>query len=81
MPHLDPAIALSEFVGSLPAFVTIILAWLHATARISDTNARFDKRLDDMREFIHAENEATRAGFRRVEEVMDARLKHLEDER
>jgi len=92
MPHFDAGIALSQFVGSLPTFIAVILAWLHSNARtgdinghlgqrISDTNARFDKRMDDLREFIRAENEATRAGFRRVEEVMDARLKHLEDER
>jgi len=65
----------------LATFVVVILAWLHSNARTNDTITRFDKRLDDMREFIRAENELTRAGTRRVEEVMDARLKHLEDER
>lgn len=85
MPHIDPGIALAQFVGSLPTFMAVILAWLQSNSRISDTDARFDKRLDDLRELIRAENQATRAELRaelrRVEEVMDARLKHLEDER
>lgn len=80
MPQLDAATAFSQFVGSLPTFITVILAWLQANARISDTNARFDKRLDNMREFIRAENEATRAAFHRVEEVLDIRLKFIENE-
>jgi hypothetical protein len=83
MPPIDPSLALSQFVGSLPTFVALILAWLQSNARISDTNARFDKRLDDLREVIRAESQATRAELRaelrRVEEVMDARLKHLEE--
>jgi hypothetical protein len=83
MPQIDPTLALSQFVGSLPTFVALILAWLQSNARISDTNARFDKRLGDLRELIRAESQATRselrAELRRVEEVMDARLKHLEE--
>jgi hypothetical protein len=74
MPHIDPTF--SQLAGSLATFVVVILAWLHSNARINDTITRFDKRLDDMSEFISAENELTRAGIRRVEEVMDARLKH-----
>lgn len=108
MPSIDPGLALSQFVGSLPTFIAVILAWLHSNARISDintnlnkriddTNTRFDKRFDDinhhfekrfddvdkrladLREFIRAENEATRAAMRRMEEIIDARLSHLEE--
>jgi hypothetical protein len=77
-------------VGSLPTFIVVILAWLQSNARISDTNARFDKRLDDfgkriddLRELIRSESQATRAefraGLRGVQEVMGGRLKHLEE--
>lgn len=70
-------------------FVTVIIAWLQANARISDlnkriddTNARFDKRFDDLREFIRSENQALRAEFkadlRRIEEVLNARLTQIE---
>jgi hypothetical protein len=64
MAQLDPTIALSQFVGSLPTFIAVILVWLQSNARISDTNARFDKRLDDLREVIRAEAQATRAELR-----------------
>jgi hypothetical protein len=73
MAQIDPTIALSQFVGSLPTFIAVILAWLQSNARISDTNARFDNRLDDLREIIRAEAQTIRAELRRVEEVMDAR--------
>jgi hypothetical protein len=83
MPQIDTTVALSQFVGSLPTFIAVILAWLQSNARISDTNTRFDKRIDDLRDLIRAESQATRselrAELRRVEEVMDARLKHLEE--
>jgi hypothetical protein len=74
MPQIDPTLALSQFVGSLPTFIAVILAWLQSNARISDTNARFDKRLEDLRELNRPESQATRselrAELRRVEEVM-----------
>lgn len=79
MPQIGTTIALSQFVGSLPTFIAVILAWSQSNARISDTNARFDKRLDDLREIIRAEAQTIRAELRRVEEVMDAQLKHLEE--
>ena len=90
MPSIDPGLALSQFVGSLPTFIAVILAWLQSNARISDintdlnkriddTNHHFDKRFDDLREFIRAENEATRAAMRRMEKIIDARLSHLEE--
>ena len=69
----------SQFVGSLPTFIAVILAWIHSNGRISDVH----KRMDDMRDVIRAEGQSTRnelrAELRRVEEVMDARLKHLEE--
>ncbi len=41
-------------------------------ARISDLRSHMDNRFDDMRDTWRAE-------LRRVEEVIDARLKHLEE--
>jgi hypothetical protein len=41
-------------------------------SRISDLRAHLDTRFDDMREMWRSE-------LRRVEEVLDARLKHLEE--
>jgi hypothetical protein len=95
--HFDTAAALAQFVGTLPTFIAVILAWMNSNGRISDVNSRIgdvngrigdtksdiDKRIDDIRDLIRAEGAATRAELRaelrRVEEVMDARLKHLEE--
>jgi hypothetical protein len=41
-------------------------------SRISDLRAHMDNRFDDMRDMWRSE-------LRRVEEVLDARLKHLEE--
>jgi len=74
---LDPT--LSQFLGSLPTFIAVLLAWMHSNGRISDVH----KRIDDLRDIIRAEGVSTRSELRselrRVEEVMDARLKHLEE--
>ena len=58
------------------AWVAILIGLLNAKmdAKFTAVNARFDaidKRFDDMRDLWRAE-------LRRVEEVLDARLKHLE---
>jgi hypothetical protein len=58
------------------ALLGIVVALLNAKidAKFTAVNARFDaidKRFDDMRDLWRAE-------LRRVEEVLDARLKHLE---
>jgi hypothetical protein len=72
MTQPDPSAVLSQFLGSLPTFVAVLLAWMHSNARITDLKTSVDRRIDDMRDMLRAE-------FRRVEEVMDARLKHLEE--
>ena len=81
--HIDTATAISQFLGTFPTFLAVILAWIHSNARINDNTARMDKRIDDLREIIRAEAASTRtelrAELRRVEEVVDARLKHLEE--
>lgn len=83
--HFDTATALAQFVGALPTFIAVILAWMNSNARIGDTNQNLSKRIDDMRDAIRAEGAATRAELRaelrRVEEIVDARLKHLEENR
>jgi hypothetical protein len=70
--HLDVTLSFSQFIGSLPIFVTVILAWMQTNGRISGLKEDLARRMDDTRDLLRAE-------FRRVEEVMDARLKHLEE--
>ena len=70
--HIDTGLALSQFIGSLPTFVAVILAWLFANKRTDDLRG-------ELKEAIKSEAALMRAELRRVEEVMDARLKHLEE--
>jgi hypothetical protein len=55
-------------LGNLPSTLGILIVWLQNKAKFEAINQRFD----DMRDLWRAE-------LRRVEEVLDARLKHLED--
>ena len=71
--HLDPTAVLAQFLGSLPTFIAVVLAWMHSNSRMSDVQNGLNRRIDDTRDLLRAE-------FRRVEEVMDARLKHLEEQ-
>jgi hypothetical protein len=61
LPHIDLAQALTIFVGNLPTFIAVILAWMQS-----------NRQTDDMRDSLLAD-------FRRVAEVWNARLKHLEE--
>lgn len=77
---------LTIILAAAPTMLTVLVGILINNARLSDTNARIgdtnsriaelrvhmDSRFDDMRDTWRAE-------LRRVEEVIDARLKHLEE--
>jgi hypothetical protein len=55
--------------------IAILMAWVNAKFEAVDARfAAIDKRLDDLRDLWRAE-------LRRVEEILDARLKHLEERR
>lgn len=73
-------------LASAPTMLTVLIGILINNARFSDLNARLSElsthidarfadvnaRFDDMRDIWRSE-------LRRVEEVLDARLKHLEE--
>lgn len=76
---INPGQILSLALASLPTILTVLMGILINNSRLSDVNARIndlrghiDSRFDDMRATWHSE-------LRRVEEVLDARLKHLEE--
>jgi hypothetical protein len=59
------------------AFTSLLIGffWMHMNMRLDAVNERFNainQRFDDMRDLWRAE-------LKRVEEVLDARLKHLEE--
>ncbi len=64
---------------AIPNLLAVLMGILVNNARLSDTNARIgelrvhiDQRFDDMRDMWRSE-------LHRVEEILDARLKHLEE--
>ena len=73
-------------LAALPNMLAVLVGILINNARLNDTNTRIaemrvhmdarfndvDRRFDEMRDLWRSE-------LRRVEEVIDARLKHLED--
>lgn len=56
---------------SVLSIVAVLVGILVNNSRLSDLRAHIDSRFDNMRDTWRAE-------LRRVEEVIDARLKHLE---
>jgi hypothetical protein len=54
--QIDSTTAFSHLVGSLPTFIAVVIAWIHSNGRISDVH----KRIDDLRDIIRAEGQATR---------------------
>ena len=65
--------------ASVPSTVTVLIGILINNSRLNDLNAR----ITDLRAHMDARFDATqamwRSELRRVEEVIDARLKHLEE--
>lgn len=73
--------------ATLPT-LAVLIGILVNNSRLSDlrsfTDKRFDdvnRRFDEMRDYIRVTSERHDANLRRVEEVIDARLKHLEEQR
>ncbi len=59
-------------LASVPSVIAVLVGIMINNSRLSDLRAHMDARFDDMRETWRSE-------LRRVEEVIDARLKHLEE--
>jgi hypothetical protein len=67
---------------SLPIISNTIVALIGIlinNGRLSDLRGHMDDRIDDLKETINAKFATAHAELIRVEQVMDARLKHLED--
>ena len=56
--------------------LAVLVGILVNNSRLSDLRAHMDTRMDDLRTDL---KETWRAELHRVEEVLDARLKHLEE--
>ncbi|MGI8746540.1 MAG: hypothetical protein ACR2NN_28985 [Bryobacteraceae bacterium] len=85
--QVDQNIIATVFTVGLPC-LTVLVGILINNSRLSDLRANIDsqfaavnRRLDGLNQRIDDSKETLRAEMRRVEEVLDARLKHLEEER
>ena len=63
---------LTIVLAIVPTMVTVLVGILVNNARLTDLRNHLDMRFDEMRDLWRSE-------LRRVEEVIDARLKHLEE--
>ena len=59
-------------LAAVPTMLAVLVGILINNSRLTDLRIHVDGRFDEMRDLW-------RAGLRGVEEVIDARLKHLED--
>jgi hypothetical protein len=77
-------------LASVPTMLTVMISLLinnsrlgDLSSRMSDMDRRLNSRIDDLRGHMDARFDDQRAmwqaDLRRVEEVIDARLKHLEE--
>ena len=68
------------FTVSVPT-LAVLIGILVNNSRLSDTNRRIDDLRGDLGRQISDTRDILRAELLRVEQVMDARLKHLEESR
>jgi len=59
-------------LAAAPTMLAVLVGILINNARLTDLRAHVDTRFDEMRDLWRAE-------LHRVEEVLDARLKHIEE--
>jgi len=59
-------------LASVPATVAVLIGILVNNARLTDLRSHLDVRFEEMKDLWRSE-------LHRVEEVLDARLKHLEE--
>ncbi len=77
--EINPGQIVSIALASVPTMLTVLMGILIDNSRLTDVNAR----IDDLRSHMDSRFDEMRSTWtselRRVEEVIDARLKHLEE--
>ena len=69
---INPGQILSLALATVPTMLTVLIGILINNSRLTDLRSHKDSRFDDIRATWYSE-------LHRVEEVLDARLKHLEE--
>lgn len=76
---MNDAQLLTIALASVPATVAVLLGILVNNARLSDLRGHLDARFNAMDVRFEEMKDLWRSELHRVEEVLDARLKHLEE--
>jgi hypothetical protein len=77
-------------LATVPTMITVLIGILISSSRMSDLRSSVDSRFGDLRSYMDLRfndvdrrldemKDMWRSELHRVEEVLDARLKHLED--
>lgn len=70
---------LSIALAAAPTMLAVLVGILINNARLTDLRGHMDSRFNDVDHRLDDMRDLWRAELHRVEEVLDARLKHLED--
>jgi hypothetical protein len=65
-------------LATVPTMLTVLIGILINNARLSDLRSHLDIRFNDVDRRFEEMKDMWRSELHRVEEVLDARLKHLE---
>jgi hypothetical protein len=76
---MDNTQVLTITLAVVPSTLTVLVGILINNARLNDTNARIGDLRDHMDIRFNEMRDLWRSELYRVEQVIDARLKHLED--
>ena len=66
-------------LASVPTMITVLIGILINNARMNDMNTRIGELRSEMNRRFDDVKDTWRSELHRVEEVLDARLKHLEE--
>jgi hypothetical protein len=70
---------LTFVLAMVPTMLTVLVGILINNARLSDLRSHIDYRFDEVDQRFVEMKDLWRSELHRVEEVLDARLKHLEE--
>jgi cell division protein FtsL len=79
--QVDWNAVLTIALAQIPTILIVALGVLYNNSRIGDTNSRIGDLRSALTEVIKANHESLMQALLRVEGVLDARLKHLEERR
>jgi hypothetical protein len=66
-------------LATVPTMITVLIGILINNSRMNDLRAYIDVRFNDVDHRLDEMKDMWRSELHRVEEVLDARLKHLEE--